>query len=444
MKPDKHNMTLMMNTRKIIGQGLAALLTALLLVQPLFAQQRVLLDKVIAIVDSDVVLQSELLDRLNEIRATAAMEGRPLPPENQLREDILESLIIENIQLQFAERNSIRFDDDTINRVLTSMAAESGMQFQEYVAALESQGVYLRTREQVRKQLTMQELQRGAVNSRIHITEQEIDNFLNSEMGQAIISPDYLIDHILVPVDVTDTQDIKAAKLAFASDMVAKLEEGVSVAETRSGALRAGTFAIDGTNFAWRKLDQLPSLFASAVEPLAIKEVAGPIEAGNGYHIIQLRDKRGGDEQLVNQTNLRHILLTPNEIRDEQQTEELIHEFRRRIVEDGEDFAAIARQNSDDAGSVVAGGDLDWVSEGGMPVEMEAIVDRLEIGELSEPFRTQSGWHIAEVLERRQTDLSRQYTRSQAYNTLRNRKFDLELQNWLIEIREEAFVEFID
>lgn len=411
---------------------------------PASAQQRQLLDKVVAIVDRDVVLQSELVDRMNDVRRSAQASGQPLPPENQLREEILETLIIENIQLQFAERASIRYDDDTINQVLASMAADNNLNFEQYVQVLEEQGVYRRTREAVRKQMTLQELQRGAVNSRIHVTEQEINNFLNSQMGQEVVAADYLIDHILVPIGPTDTDNVKRAKLAFASDMVAKLEEGQSIAQTRTEAIQAGVFPIDGTNFAWRKIDQLPSLFANAVEPLTVGEVAGPIEAGNGYHIIQLRDKRGGTEQIVKQTNIRHIMLAPNEIRDEEQTIALIHEFRERIVEGDEDFASIARQNSDDASSVVAGGDLDWVSEGGMPVEMEAVVNELEIGEVSEPFRTQMGWHIAEVLDRRETDLSRDYTLNQAYNTLRSRKFDMELQNWLIEIREEAFVEIIE
>ncbi|MCG8414714.1 MAG: peptidylprolyl isomerase, partial [Pseudomonadales bacterium] len=374
--------------------------------------QRVLLDKIVAIVDRDVVLQSELLDRLNDVRGTAAREGRELPPENQLRDEILEALILENIQMQFAERASIRYDDDTINRVLASMAQDNNMSFEQYVQNLEAGGVYLRTREQVRKQLTMQELQRGAVNSRIHVTEQEIDNFLNSEMGQAIVAADYLIDHILVPVSGSDSDQIKSAKLKFAADMVAKLEEGETIVQVRSDAIQSRVFPIDGTNFAWRKLDQLPNLFARAVEPMAVGEVEGPIEAGNGFHIVQLRDKRGGTEQIVKQTNIRHIMLAPNEIRDEQQTIELIHDFRRRIVEDGEDFAEIARQNSDDAASVVAGGDLDWVSEGGMPLEMEVVINELEEGEVSEPFRSQMGWHIAEVLGRRDTDLSQDYTRS--------------------------------
>ncbi len=411
---------------------------------PAQAQQRVLLDKIVAIVDRDVVLQSELLGRMNDIRRSAEAAGQELPPENQLREEILETLILENIQMQFAERASIRYDDDTINQVLGNMAQDNGMSFEQYVQVLEQQGVYLRTREAVRQQLTLQELQRGAVNSRIHVTEQEIDNFLNSEMGQEVVAADYLIDHILVPLTATDTDQVKRAKLAFAADMVAKLEEGQSIAQTRTEAVQSGVFPIDGTNFAWRKLDQLPTLFSNAVEPLAVGEVVGPIEAGNGYHIVQLRDKRGGTEQIVKQTNIRHIMLSPNEIRDEQQTIELINELRTRIVEEGDDFASIARQNSDDASSVVAGGDLDWVSEGGMPIEMEAVINELEEGEISEPFRTQMGWHIAEVLGRRETDLSQDYTRSQAFNTLRARKYDLELQNWLIEIREEAFVELIE
>jgi len=174
-----------------------------------------------------------------------------------------------------------------------------------------------------------------------------------------------------------------------------------------------------------------------------IADVEGPIEAGNGYHLIQLAQKRGGTEQVVKQTNLRHIMLTPNEIRDEDQSLAEIREIREEIIA-GEAFATLARQNSDDPNTVVGGGDLDWVNQGGLPPLMEEVVDGLEINELSEPFRTDGGWHIVEVLGRRETDLSQEYSRSQAENTLRNRKFDLELQNWLIEIREEAFVEPID
>lgn len=431
-------------TAQRAGLLLTGALICLFLALPAAAQQRVLLDKIVAIVDRDVVLQSELNNRLEDIRRTAERDNRELPPPNQLRDEVLETLIMENIQMQFAERASIRYDDDTINRVLGNMAQESGLSFEAYIQALEAQGVYLQTREQVRQQLTMQELQRGYVNQRITVTDQEIDNFLNSEMGQEVISADYLIDHILIPVTSADGPQMRSDKLRYAAELVAQLEEGGSITETRARALAERRFALDGTNFGWRKLDQLPSLFANAVEPMSVGQIEGPIEAGNGFHIIQLRDKRGGTEQIVKQTHIRHIMLAPNEIRDEQQTIALINELRQRIVDDGEEFTSLARQNSDDATSVVAGGDLDWVSEGGMPVEMESVVDTLEVGEISEPFRSQMGWHIAEVLGRRESDLSSEYTRSQAANMLRNRKFELELQNWLIEIREEAFVELVD
>ncbi len=406
--------------------------------------QRVVLDKVVAVVDRDVVLQSELVDRMREIRAAARRGGRPLPEESELRADVLEALILESIQLQFAERASIRYDDDTINRVMAGMAADAGLDFERYVRELEGQGVYLQTRERVRRQLTIQELQRGMVNQRIHVTEQEIDNFLNSEMGREAVAADYLIDHILVPAAAGDPPALRRDRLGFAAALAARLRDGEPVAAVRAEALRSGEHPIDGTNFSWRKADQLPRLFGEVVEGMAVGGVEGPIEAGNGYHIIQLRDRRGGTEQIVRQTSLRHIMLAPNEIRTEEQARTEIGELRRRIVEDGEDFASLARQNSDDAGSVVAGGDLGWVSEGGMPIEMETVVDAMEVDAISEPFRSATGWHIAQVLGRRETDLSREYTRSQAHNTLRGRRFDLELQNWLIEIREEAFVELVD
>ena len=405
--------------------------------------QRVLLDRVIALVDEGVILQSELDIRINDLQQAAARDGRPLPPESEIRDDVLEALIVENIQLQMAEQVSIRYDDDTINRVLSNMAENSNMSFDEYVTALENGGVYLQTREQVRQQMMIQELQRGMVNRRITITEQEIDNFLNSEMGREVMAPDFFIDHMLVVASGTDSDEEKQQKLRFAADLTAQVEEGSNFLQVRAEASESSNFQIQSTDFGWRKAEQLPNLFSSIVVEMKEGEIAGPIEAGNGYHVIFLAGKRGGTEQIVKQTNIRHIMLSPNEIRNEEQTITEIQELRQRILS-GEDFAVIARQHSDDATSVVAGGDLDWVNEGGMPPEFEAVIQVLEENTLSEPFESATGWHIAEVLGRRESDLSQQYTRSQAANSLRNRKFDLELQNWMIEIREKAFVEFID
>lgn len=405
--------------------------------------QRILLDKVVAVVNDDVVLLSELEIRMAEIRQSAALNNMPLPEEKEFRKEVLDALVLESLQLQIAERASIRFDDDTINRILVSMAENNNLSFDEYIQALNEAGVYLQTREQVRKQMTLQELQRGMVNRRIQITEQEIDNFLNSEMGKEVMAPEYLVEHMLIPTGSEEPAEITQSKLAYAEDLVANAKDENSFNDIRATAMQSTIHEVSSTEFGWRKAEQLPALFREVVESMNIGDVAGPIKAGNGFHIIQLANKAGGTEQIIKQTNIRHIMLAPNEIRNEKQTEEKIRELRQRIV-DGEDFASLARQNSDDDATVVAGGDMDWINEGYLPPDMEAIINALGINELSHPFRSDTGWHIFEVLERRESDVSTLYTRNQAANALRNRKFDIELENWLLEIREEAFVNFIN
>ena len=264
-----------------------------------------------------------------------------------MKDDVLEALIIESIQLQMAEQVSIRFDDDMINRVLNNMAQSSDMSFDQYVAVLENNGVYLQTRDQVRRQMMLQELQRGMVNRRISITNQEIDNFLNSEMGREVMSADYFIDHLLIPFASVDGVDERDAKLKYAADIVARVGEGENFLEVRTAARQANVFPVESTDFGWRKAENLPNLFSTIVEDMEQGAVEGPIEAGNGYHVIFLAGKRGGTEQIVNQTNVRHIMLSPNEIRNEQQTIGEINELRERILA-GEEFASIARQHSDD------------------------------------------------------------------------------------------------
>lgn len=422
--------------------------SAIILVMLIFSNsllaQRVLLDKVIAIVDEDVVLQSEVNTRVAEIQAQAQRANQPLPENFEtFKSEIIEALVIENIQMQLAERVSIRFDDDTINRILGNMASNNNMSFDDYVNTLENAGVYLETREQVRKQMTIQELQRGMVNRRITITQQEINNFLNSQMGREMIAADYFLEHVLIPISAGDSADVRENKTALAANIISSAKQSASLRSAVSDVKNSNSFEIGGTEFGWRKAEQLPGIFSNLVTSMELGGVSDLIEAGNGLHIIQLADKRGGTEQFVNQTRIRHIMLSPNEIRDEAQAEREIRQLRQRVL-DGEDFATLARQNSDDASSVVAGGDLDWVNEGGMPPAMEEVIKELDVDEVSETFRTDGGWHVAKVEGRRLQDLSSQYMDSQAESALRNRKFDLELQNWLLEIREEAFVEFID
>lgn len=410
----------------------------------LYAQREVL-DRVVAIVDEGVVLQSELDARLEEVRANAMASGQPLPPAGELRTQMIETLVVESLQLQLANRMGIRYDDDTINNVMETIATQNNMSFDEYVSALEQAGRYISTREQIRKELLLRDLQRGMVNRRINITDQEIDNFLNSEMGRVTMAPDYFVDQTLVPVGENESSQVVAAKQAFAEQMLQAVNDGTPFEQAREFAQRGAAatpptaFPVSGGELGWRKADGLPSLFVDLVPSMKAGEVRGPIRSPSGFHLVKLVQVRGNIDSLVKQTRARHILIIPNEIRTEEQARQLIHTLHARI-ENGESFAEIARQNSDDAASVVAGGDMGWANEGGLPPDFEPIINELEVGVLSEPFRTSYGWHIAEVLERREQDLSRQFSRQQAENTLRSRKFDVELQNWLIEIREQAYV----
>lgn len=431
-----------MNRKTFFQTGALLLLTVFS--SHLFAQRQVL-DKVVAIVDEGVVLQSELDARMAEVRANAIASGQPLPPASELREQLIESLIVESLQLQMANRMGIRYDDDTINSVMGNIAQQNNMSFEEYVSALEEAGRYITTREQIRKELLLRDLQRGVVNRRINITDQEIDNFLNSEMGRVSMAPDYFVDQTLIPVGENDPAEVIAAKQQFAEQMLEAINNGTPFEQVRQIAQRAAAavpptaFPVSGGELGWRKADGLPTLFVDLVPSMKAGEVRGPIRSPSGFHLVKLVQVRGDVNSLVKQTHARHILITPNEIRTEEQAKQLIQTLHDRI-ENGEDFATIARQNSDDSASVVAGGDMGWANEGGMPPDFEPVIDQLEIGELSEPFETTYGWHIAEVLERREQDLSREFSRQQAENTLRSRKFDVELQNWLIEIREEAYV----
>jgi len=410
--------------------------------------QRQSLDKIIAIVDEGVVLQSELDKRVADIRQQAGQSNEQLPPADILNEQIIESLVVENLQLQLAERMGIRYDDDTVNTVMRNVAEQNNLSFDQYISALTDADQYINTREQIRRELSLRDVQRGIVNRRINITNQEIDNFLNSEMGRVAMSPEFQVDQTLIAIGEEDPDDLIEAKKKFATEMFEAINNGTDFGQARLIAQQGSrqtpptAFPASGGNLGWRKTDTLPSLFVNTVPTMKAGQVIGPIRSPSGFHLVKLVDKRGGFEGLVNQTRARHILISPNEIRTEDQAKALIDSFYQRI-QDGEDFADIARQQSDDAASVVAGGDMGWANEGGMPPEFEAKIKDLIVGQVSEPFRTSFGWHIAEVLDRRQTDMTRELSRRQAENTLRGRKFDIELQNWLIEIREQAYVKIL-
>lgn len=413
-------------------------LFSLILLLAIYPVQAQLTDKVIAIVDDDVILKSELDARMAAVREQIANGTLPRGLSNdELENQVLEQLIMENLQIQLAIRSGIRVDDNSLNQALTSIAQQNNMSFDEFRTVLNADGQYLSFREQVREDMVINNFQNGSINSRIIITRQEIENYLRSEAAQSDISPEYRVQHILVPVDNPAQNDLQEE---LANLLYQQLQDGADILELAASRQILGLPVGGGDLAGWRKVEALPTMFRPVVPPMEVGEVTEPFTSDNGFHIVKLVEKRGGVDLQVNQNQLRHILIRPNEIRTAQQSEDLIYELYQR-VEDGEDFGDLARVYTDDPGSMVSGGDLDWMTEGQLPPIFESVINELEIGELSQPFQNEDGgWHIAQLLDRRIEDLTEENARFQAEQILRQRKFDNELENWLTEIRDTAYV----
>jgi len=399
-----------------------------------------LLDGIVAVVDDDVVLASELDYRVRAVRDQLVAGGQQMPPVDILINQVLERLILESIQLQMGERAGVRIDDETLTRAIAGIAERNGMTIDAFIAQVESEGFpYPRFREEVRRDMVISRVQGAQVNRRISLTEQEVESFLASPLGQRALSDEYRVGHILLEIARDATPAAKRAAEEEGEEIVGLLESG---ADFRELAIErsASASALEGGDMGWRKAGALPSLFAEAAVALDVGQTADPIRSESGFHIIQLLDKRGVGVELVEQVNVRHILIQPSEIRSDEQANELIKEIHDRLTA-GEDFGDLARVYSDDPGSALADGELGWAEPERYVESFRDKTREVEIGEVSEPFLSTHGWHILEVLERREQDLSEEARRNTALNILRNRRFEEELQSWYQEIRSEAYVD---
>jgi peptidyl-prolyl cis-trans isomerase SurA len=417
------------------------ILFSLFLLLAIYPAQAQLSDRVIAIVDDDVILKSEFDARMATVREQVTNGSIPRNISiDELESQVLEQLIMENLQIQLAIRSGIRVDDNSLNQTLNAIAQQNNMSFEEFRAALNETGPgqYQIFREQVRQDMMINNFQNGSINQRITITRQEIENYLRSEAAQADISPEYRVQHVLVPVDIPAQ---RAQQEELANLIYQQLQDGADILEIAASRQILGLPVSGGDLAGWRKVEALPTMFRPVVPSMEVGEVTEPFTSDSGFHIVKLAERRGGVDLQVNQNQLRHILIRPNEIRTEEQTEELIYELYQRIL-DGEDFADLARVYTDDPGSMVSGGDLDWMTEGQLPPIFESVVSELEVGELSEPFQNEDGgWHITQLLDRRVEDVTEENARFQAEQILRQRKYDNELENWLTEIRDTAYVD---
>ncbi len=399
------------------------------------------LDYVVAVVDDDVVLASELISRLESVRKQMQAANVTPPPNEVLFSQLLERLIMENIQLQMGERAGVRIDDESLTNALEGIAAQNNMGLSEFTNALAADGIdYREFREDVRREMIIARVQRARVNSRIYISDEEIDAFLASPLGRLTLSDEYRVGHILIAVADDAEPAAAAAAEAKANDLYQQLKEG---ADFRALAIAnsADSRALEGGDLGWRKAGELPTLFADRVFELEVGETAPPIRSGSGFHIVQLMEKRGvGTAEMVEQFDVSHILVKPSEIRTEQETEMLIRDLHRRILA-GERLDDLARRYSEDPGSALAGGELGWSEPDKFVPEFAAVVRATPVGELSEPFRSSFGWHVLTVKGVREQDMTVEARRNLAVRVLHSRRFEEELQEWLREIRDEAFVE---
>jgi peptidyl-prolyl cis-trans isomerase SurA len=323
------------------------------------------------------------------------------------------------------QRAGVRVDDETLTNALDGIAKQNNMTLDEFTAALARDGMpYGDFRDEVRREMIIQRVQRNRVNSRIYLSDEEIDAFLASPLGKRTLSDEYRVGHILIAVDNEASSATVAKAEQEANSIYEQLKAGADfrqMAITHSSDSRA----LEGGDLGWRKAGELPSLFAEQVFALEVGQTAAPIRSGSGFHIVQLLEKRGAGNEVVEQTLVRHILVKPSEIRSEADTQTLIEEIHRRIV----------------AGSALAGGDLGWSEPEKFAQEFGDVMKETPTGKLSEPFHTKFGWHVLQVMDRRQHDMSEDARRNLAIRVLHNRRYEEELQEWLKEIRDEAYVE---
>lgn len=417
----------------------ALLLGSALLATSVSAQVRPL-DRIVAIVDNDVVMQSQLDQRLREVQQTIEKRGAEMPPLDVMQQQVLERLITENLQLQIGERSGIRIADEELNQALATIAQRNNMTLEQFRDALERDGLSLETaREQIRREMVINRVRQRRIAERIQVSNQEVENFLASDLGKLQLAEEYRLANILIPIpESSDSAAIQAAE-KVAADTYQQLQQGADFARL-AVSRSASENALEGGDMGWRKAAQLPPPFDTQVRELSVGEVTQPVRTPPGFIILKLLDKRGGDTQVRDEVHVRHILIKPSQIRSEAESRRLIERLRSRI-EAGEDFAELARNFSEDPGSALNGGDLNWIDPNSLVPEFREVMANSATGQLSEPFQSQFGWHILEVLGRRATDASAEFREQQAMNLLRNRKYDEELQAWLRQIRDEAYVE---
>ncbi|MEX2149294.1 MAG: peptidylprolyl isomerase [Steroidobacteraceae bacterium] len=431
-----------------MSRQLTALLLSLTLAGPAAAQTRELstsgvpLDRVIAIVNDGIVLQSQLDTQSAMIVDRLQSQGTQLPPADVLRQQVLERLVLQEIQIQRAGRLGVQVPDEMLNEALRDVAQRNGIAFEQMPATLAAQGIdYATYREEMRREITMTMLRQRDVIPRIYVSPRELDQALERQASQADQNAEYDVSHILLPLPESATTDQMNRVEVLARDITARARGGEDFGQLAIAHSQAQS-ALERGKLGWRQMGQLPQFIAELVSRMESGDVSDPVRTPTGFHIVRLDETRGSQTgpMMVEQVHARHILMRPTEVQDDATTRQRLASLRERI-RGGEDFGALASVTSEDPGSGSRGGDLGWNSPGTFDPEFEAQLAALELNEISEPFRTQFGWHIVQLLGKRTHDQSDEVRRQSVLVALRESKLDEETELWLRRLRDEAYVE---
>ena len=389
------------------------------------------LDRVAIIVDEGVVMESQIKDLVQTTKLRSIEQGMQLPPTEALLEEIQEQLIIQELQLQRGEEFGIRISDGELNQTFIQIAANNGVSLEQFIRDYEASGQnYEKLREEIRRDMIIQRVQRGIVGGSINITAQEIEGFLATEEAIAQLTPELLV------------RQIQVGSLEAAETILSRLEEGENF-EALVEEKSINQNKSQGGLMPWRKINEMPSIFADAIRNQSLGFISEPIKTGSGFHLLKLEEKRGPLVKFEEQWETRHVLLIPSAIRDVDATKAEAEVLRERVLA-GEDFALIAEEFSEDPGSGSNGGNLEWLPKGATVGEFENVMLNSEINEVSEVFESQFGFHFLEVTGKRVEDVTDYQIEERAYSVLFSRKYDEELENTLRSMRAEAFVEFKD
>lgn len=402
----------------------------------------VLLDRVAAVVNDGIVLRSDVEQQMQAISSRIQQQGQQLPPRNVLRQQVVERLVLQELQMQRAERLGIKVPDEAVNQALTEVAQRNQIQFSDLPAALEQQGLdYRDYRDEVRREITMQSLRQRDVIARVYVSPREVEQCIAKRKASPGADNEFNLAHILVAIPSTADEKQVAERTARAQGVYERAKNSEDFSQLAITYSDSGT-ALEGGALGWRKSSQLPSFVAEIVPAMKPGDVTEPIRTPSGLHLFKVLDVRGGEAPaLVSQLHARHILMKPNEVEDDETVRHKLSQIRARVLK-GESFETIASVTSEDPGSAATGGDLGWVGPGTFVPEFERQLDALDTDQISEPFKTEFGWHIVQLLGRRTYDASEDVTRNRCVAQLREARADEETEIWLRRLRDEAFVEY--